>query len=62
MNKKKRNTKLVGVKPYHSACNKGAYTEPQSPEVFTNIIAAMVNPLKISTDFILFLFIIIVIS
>jgi hypothetical protein len=55
MNKKNGNIKSVGVKPCHVACNKGGYTALQVPGVFTKIINAMVKPLKISTDSILFL-------
>ena len=49
-NKKEGNTKSVGVKPCHLACNKGANVSAPSPGVFTMIIKQMVIPLKTSRD------------
>ena len=50
MNKKVGNTRSVGVKPCHWACNRGAYVKLPFPEVLTRIIPANVIPRKISND------------
>ena len=47
-NKKEGNTKSVGVKPFHSACNNKEKVAPPSPGVFTIIIKQMVSPRKTS--------------
>jgi hypothetical protein len=51
MNRKKGNTKSVGVQPCHSACSSGGYTCSQLPGLFTRIIEAIAIPRKTSRDF-----------
>ena len=51
MNRKKGNTKSVGVQPCHSACSSGGYTCFQLPGLFTRIIEAIAIPRKTSRDF-----------
>ncbi|MNT88300.1 hypothetical protein D3C72_2288410 [compost metagenome] len=48
--RKKGKIRSVGVQPFQLACSKGAYIFPQSPGLFTKIIAATVAPLKKSRD------------
>jgi hypothetical protein len=50
MNMKNGNTRSVGVKPFHSACRKGAYTKLHDPGLFTKIIPDMVIPRKMSSE------------
>ena len=49
-NKKKGNTKSVGVQPCQLACPKGLKICPQLPGLFTKIIRATVAPLKTSKE------------
>src|SRR4028119_425971 len=51
INRKKGNTKSVGVQPCHSACSSGGYTCSQLPGLFTRIIEAIAIPRKTSRDF-----------
>ena len=50
INKKKGKTKSVGVAPFHCACLKGSNMYVQLPGSLTTIIAAMVRPLKKSSE------------
>ena len=50
INKKKGKTKSVGVAPCHEACLSGPKKCVQLPGSLTTIMAAMVNPLKKSSE------------
>ena len=49
-NKKKGNTKSVGVQPCQGACSSGPKICAQDPGLLTRIISATVAPLKTSRE------------
>ena len=49
-NRKKGNTRSVGVKPCQGACSRGSNICPQLPGLFTRIIRHTVAPLKTSSE------------